>query len=1238
MNKNNSFDMTSADLSAILTHRAEMTPQRQSHTLLHGSAASGDVLSYETLRTRAWGVAAALRGRVQPGERALLLYASPLEFMVAFMACLDMGVIAVPAPPPETSRLKRSLPRLLAIVADCDAALILADGLISTAIGQMPKSGLNDLPLVDTSVCVPAQEAPGPVPDASVIAYLQYTSGSTGQPKGIMISRGALRANLAYCHQLWRYNTDSQSVNWMPYYHDFGLVEGLLQPLYAGIPAALMSPTAFLRAPVRWLRAISELGGTHAASPNFGYAYCVDRISESDREGLDLSSWRVASNGAEIVRWDTLNRFAQTYAANGFRKSSFVPSYGMAEATLLLTATRETTGLRSLTVNGTALGGGQVQPDETGITFVGCGTSGPNTQIAIVDPDNLAVLGDAQLGEIWARGPGIGTGYWNRPDAGEAVFSATTAQGETGYLRTGDLGFFQGGQLFVTGRIKDMIVIRGANYFPQDIETTVRLADAALARAECAAFAFDQGGTERLGLVIEADKTITDDRLADLYEAVAAIISEVHEIQLSSLVFTYRGGLPKTSSGKVQRGRCRAFLAEAAFDKLRAQFPSSPGKTPPARPADSRARADAIIAHLRSYGRDRINFTLQDERRSFTPNTVLDFGNMGVLGLQAPPDEGGQGLLNVDFVRVLEQIGAMDLSLGVFTVLQNGLGLYPLLRHARPEQRAALLPPLATGRELISFAYTEQGAGSNVRAIATEARRQPDGTLRLSGTKYWSGSSAWATQFLVFARETEVNGQPLGISAFVLGRGRPGLRTDDEALTMGLRTTIQNKVLLSDVPVTDGDRLGKPGQGLDIAQDAMSFTRLCLAALGLGALKRLVRIMHGFAQRRVVITGPLAQHALTRGKLSHWSAAVTGLETLVSETAQRADSKCGAHADLYAACKALAPEMLWQAADDCVQMLGGRGYMEHNLVAMIFRDARAFRIFEGPTESIYHHLGSRALNAHGEVERTLANDLGNPAVAARLGEIIRQTDAAFDPELYPFRANGGLRARKAQGLGEATAWAILAACVGARHNDDPDNGELTRAVHWCDARLDDVARRAATASFGEIAALGEKDLNDLVASYGTDIGPPDYVPPVVEQLPEIELSPQAPSPVARNAPAPAQTRHNDPSVAVQTLENWVVAWLVRTLDLEAGDIDTRKAFASFGLDSVTANMLAMDLESHLARPVDATLIWDYPSIGALCAHLAEGPDDCKPGQVPPVDKPISAADDLDKLLSEIGDV
>jgi len=423
----------------------------------------------------------------------------------------------------------------------------------------------------------PAGEWTGPEVGPDDIALLQYTSGSTGNPKGVRVTHANFRANVAETDQLWPCRPDSAVVNWLPLFHDMGMLFGVVLPLWAGIPAYLMAPEAFIRRPARWLEAVSRFRGSHTAAPSFAYELCVrDATDNGTSGGLDLSSLRVAANGAEPVRWTTVRAFAETFAAAGFRSRAMCPGYGLAENTLKVTGSPEDREPTVLRLSAEALREGRVEhaPDSPAdilghvVDAVGCGTTVGATAVRIADPGTTAALPDDTVGEIWVNGPCVADGYHGRPEESAETFGARLAGAEDRgtWLRTGDLGFVHAGELFVTGRLKDVIIRKGRNHYPQDIEVSAESADAALRPNCAAAFSVDDGSAERLVLVVEADgRALRDGGPVGLRERVRDAVLDGQRLAPDEILLVRRGALPKTSSGKVQRRETRRRYLEGEF-------------------------------------------------------------------------------------------------------------------------------------------------------------------------------------------------------------------------------------------------------------------------------------------------------------------------------------------------------------------------------------------------------------------------------------------------------------------------------------------------------------------------------------------------------------------------------------------------------------------------------------------------------------------------------------------------
>ncbi|HEY3079151.1 MAG TPA: fatty acyl-AMP ligase [Chloroflexota bacterium] len=559
-------DPICSTLIDLLRLRSERSPAREAFAFLLDGEVDEATVTYAALDRQARSIAAELGATSRPGERALLLYPSGLPYIAAFFGCLYAGVVAVPAYPPGPN--PNSMPRLRAIVDDAGATVALTTAAnlakLGRWLGEAPE--LARLRWLATDAVDPGASTGWREPpvDAGSLALLQYTSGSTGAPKGVMLTHDNLLHNLAAIH-CWVGDTPgSHLVSWLPPYHDLGLVGSILHPIYGAFPATLMAPTAFLQQPLRWLRAISNRRATISGAPNFAYEMCVRRIGPAERASLELSSWEVAANGAEPVRAETLARFSEAFAPAGFRPEAFCPGYGMAEATLMVTGDVKTHPPVVLRLDTGELERGLVKPtgddDSKARSVVSCGRVWPRHEVLIVDPETGAPCPPDRVGEVWASGPSFSRGYWNRPDLSERVLRARLAGIQAGpFLRTGDLGFVRDGEVFVVGRMTDLIIIRGRNHHPNDLEATVAASHPALRTGGGAAFPVEHEAEEHLVVVHEVDRH----HLRDLpgREIVAAIRRALwrhHELRAATVVLVMPSSVPMTSSGKVQRHACRA--------------------------------------------------------------------------------------------------------------------------------------------------------------------------------------------------------------------------------------------------------------------------------------------------------------------------------------------------------------------------------------------------------------------------------------------------------------------------------------------------------------------------------------------------------------------------------------------------------------------------------------------------------------------------------------------------------
>ncbi|MGB7414218.1 MAG: beta-ketoacyl synthase N-terminal-like domain-containing protein, partial [Thermosynechococcaceae cyanobacterium] len=607
-------------LVELLRYRAQYHPQQIAYTFLQDGEIESSQLTYLALDQQACAIATQLTSLGMAEQRALLLYAPDLNFVTAFFGCLYAGAIPVPAYPP---RSKQMMSRLEAVIADAQAKVALTtEGLLTKIEQQFSGLSLQCL-ATDTLDLALASGWQEPNITEQTLAFLQYTSGSTGNPKGVMVSHSNLLHNSALIYDCFGHSPESQGVIWLPPYHDMGLIGGVLQPLYAGFPVALMPPVAFLQKPICWLRAISDRQATTSGGPNFAYDLCARQIKPEQCEGLDLSHWNLAFTGAEPIRAETLERFAEVFAPYGFKREAFYPCYGMAETTLIATGgvhqdapVLKTICEEAITQNAVMLG----EADQPGTrTVVSSGRVPQDLGVAIANPDTLHST--EGIGEIWVSGPSVTQGYWQQPEKTEQIFNAHLKDTGAGpFLRTGDLGFMREGELFVTGRLKDLIIIRGRNHYPQDIEATVENSHEALRPACGAAFSIEVEGEERLVITQEVQRTAI--RKLDSDEVTAAIRKAVvqhHQLQPWQIVLLKTGSIPKTSSGKIRRFACRQGVLEDNLNIV-GQWtdPSLAGKqkeiaaTPQPEPLIARptsAMAEAIQDWLRNNIAQRLGVT-----------------------------------------------------------------------------------------------------------------------------------------------------------------------------------------------------------------------------------------------------------------------------------------------------------------------------------------------------------------------------------------------------------------------------------------------------------------------------------------------------------------------------------------------------------------------------------------------------------------------------------------------------
>lgn len=663
-------------LLEILNYRSQYQPNRQAYMFLQNGETKSGSLTYRELESQARKIASHLH--YWQGERALLMYPSGLEFITAFFGCLYAGVIAVPVYLPK--RNKKAF-RLLSIIYNARPKIILTT---TSMLADIEKKREQEVELAQLRLIVTdtiqanPQEFVFKAVTPESLAFLQYTSGSTGTPKGVMVTHGNIIHNQQIIHRAFGHSEKSIGVSWLPLFHDMGLIGHVIHPIYAGINSILMSPVAFLQKPIRWLQAISKYGATTSGGPNFAYDLCVKKIQPEELANIDLRSWDLAFNGAEPVRAETLKQFSKTFAECGFNNKAFYPCYGMAETTLFTTGgdkNREPVIQRFLArkLERSSVLESKIASKE-GRVFVGCGRPYMNSTVIIANPDSLTHCEKGQEGEIWVSGGSITDGYWNRIEATQETFQAYLEDTGAGpFLRTGDLGFFHNDELFITGRLKDLIIIRGRNHYPQDIELTVENSHSSL-RDNCSA-AFSVEIQEEECLVIACEVKRTDIKKLKINETVKDIlvaVSTEHELEVHKIVLLRTGSIPKTSSGKVRRHACKLEFLEENLNVV-GQWQKSLKKIP--KVISSNSQKSEILQQLKAVSPTKrkaflIDY-LQDEISKIKGidasriDVQEPLNRMGLDSLMAVELKNliqNDLIVNVSMIEFMEEISIVDLA------------------------------------------------------------------------------------------------------------------------------------------------------------------------------------------------------------------------------------------------------------------------------------------------------------------------------------------------------------------------------------------------------------------------------------------------------------------------------------------------------------------------------------------------------------------------------------------------
>lgn len=1081
--------------------------------------------TYAELFQAAKKTAVWLSQNTRPGDRILIAMPTSREFIEYFFGCLLSGRIAVPVPVEKaTSRFSR----LPSVIADCQPALALfrsPDDLekMKASLGEVPAVVVSDLASSHSA------DSAGALPTITenTVAFIQYTSGSTANAKGVVLTHRNILSNLRMIQQGMRIGSDEKVLSWLPLHHDMGLVGMLLTFVAVGASTAIMPYQEFAREPISWLREMASRKATLSGAPTFAFSLIAKRAQRMEGGSeLDLSSVRLMYCGSERISRESTEEFYRTLESTGLLASTFFPCYGMAEASLYVSG-----GFKNaLELN---------HPDNHWQNYPSCGLVANGLSIRVVAEDG-GVLPPGEVGEIEIFGPSVTHGYWQeiRAHMNDGVLAAA----EDRWLKTGDLGCLIGSEVFITGRLKDLIKIRGRNIYPDDVEIPLEtLSEYFSPNAVVAVSSQGQRAPEGVTIIAEINR---DRRSADFSEVegkIQEMLAE-HDIRADRLVIVSPSTLPKTSSGKKQRQRTAALLVSGQLKILWDSVSEESSNAVP-----------DLLAAISSYA-GRLDMTAADEARVFPSDFVPTIHKLGFTGLLVPREFGGQGLNHAEFAEIGRGLGGIDLSVASMIGNHNTIGVLPILYASRLADKAQVLKEIAAGGAIAAFAMTEPVAGSNPRGIESKVTHG-DGKMVLNGEKIWIGNAAAAEFITVFAKEFGPSGEEIGISAFLLRRSKHKFRVGPDQLTLGLKPMYQNQLFFEQLEVDEMDRLTAPGSGLPLAFLAMEYARFGLATVATGAMERVLRKTAEFALSRPIWTGLLSKNEYFKVRFQMASSKLKALDCFTAYTASQISPAAQVPQCLSLICKILAGEWSGEVADFGLQSMGGRGYTEDYGMARIWRDARVIRIFEGPTETVAFQLGSILLRQPEKFEQEVGH-LKSPELMATIHDWAEQYSGLPTPALVvPL------------GIFAAQYTALMAYRRSLSAEDEMRQG----VEHW----LASVTRET-------------EDKLALSLAFGG----------YSRKAPAPTSRPAAPvAPTAESGPRREHEKDSGTNVGEK-----LAAWLKTFTRTQ--NVDMNRSLAAYGVDSLLAYELMCFIEEEFGVVLPESAILEKPSLAEIQSKIA----------------------------------
>lgn len=1187
---------------------------------------------------------------IKKGDRCLLIFNQGIEFIIAFLACQWIGAIPVPLNIPGRSK---PLDKWENIARECLPNVIITGKKSASRLAQsLGKSELlSKIPLLNVEI-ISSENLISHFtdqPDIHPTAFLQYTSGSTGNPKGVVVTQDSLIKNSKGSKKNMNATPDSVFVSWLPFYHDMGLILFIVQTIYNGNSLYLMKPEDFMSRPLNWVYALSKWKGTHTGGPNFAYQLVADKLVQlyhelkntNKKTDISLETLKMCASGAEPIRFKTICDFQNAISLFGANDHVISPGYGLAEATLTVALNKEGEKVKWLKVDKEALKkntvivqesgfldtGRDFEENEENVYLVGNGQvidSHGIDIIALSDPEKelpdsiseLNILEPYSIGELWYSGPSVTNGYYeNKSATSESYFHSRS--NNMVYLRTGDLAFKdEEGQVYIVGRIKDLIIIRGLNYYPQDIERTSCYSHPDLRIDGAAAFAMNKDGNECCYMIQELTRSaVLSPKFDEYTKAIRNAVLKEHGIAVDTILFVAPMHVPRTTSGKIQRRLAKRNTEFNEWENiLHTSHLSITATKKETFSFSSFLQEHAFkntIKELRQFLQTRVDSYTIDERRSIPPYIMTEFSRMGLMGLLISPEAGGLGCNLSQATILIETISSADLTLGLFVSLHNLLGLHPIAKFAKEEIREKVVSELATGKGTASFALSEPDAGSNPNAGKTSAHRY-NGQWILNGEKCWVGSSSWATYLTVIAHTHDENGKYLGQSAFLVPQETPGMSHIEECMTMGMRGSVQGHFVLNDVRIPDSQVLGEIGKGAEVLHDVVSMGRIGINSMCIGILKTVLSRSKQWAENRKVNSGYLIDQPTVLKHLNEQLWLLEIIETYQSKLVQWKDEGLLIPDMLVSAGKIFSTEETWKGVDFLMQLTAARGYSEHNGIAQLFRDTRVLRIFEGPSESLIADLGGRTDE---NIMETL-NFLTYQHVAINT-TIQKEKIQLIKEQFEQNTTESDIQHRKfaRYAFGEVLTCQLIAWIC----QDDISS----QAKNWIEKKITTII--ADTLDFDTSLLTRQRleaQFNHVLKGHQTiytqPVLPETSIRSPFRDLREIETQNTSKKAEQQNIAEKVTFRDTGTDIGYSSsisqksnnkngseLETWIYNWLEKEAGIDRNQFIPSTSFSEYGLDSSLSIRFVSDINSRYSIHVEPSIIWSYSTVHELAVYLCE---------------------------------